>query len=244
MKNIIPNFSLSIQIGLLIGALLGSFFVLQSVWVIATIPFVIIIYWLYRDIRLLILIAFLVSMIGFGYYINHIIANYNQTQVNIPQKLENASIIIESNVKVQKFGYQYKVYIPEYQARAFMTIDNQNLEYGNQLEINAKTSIPEERGIRRFLLGRNIHIYMTVSKYQTLDSIQCNLQCQVIKSITSLRSIILARIDSAYPNQVGEFLKGILIGYTDTLPNDIKEFFKKTGVSHILAVSGYNWLLL
>lgn len=244
MKNIIPNFSLSIQIGLLIGALLGSFFVLESVLLIATIPFVIIIYWLYRDIRLLMLIVFLVSMIGFGYYINHIIANYNQIQSNISQKLENTNIIIESNAKVQKFGYQYKVSIPEYKAKAFMTIDNKNLEYGNQLEINAKTSIPEESGIRRFLLGRNIHIYMTVSKYQTLDSIQCQLKCQVIKSITSLRSIILARIDSAYPNQVGEFLKGILIGYTDTLPNDIKESFKKTGVSHILAVSGYNMAII
>jgi len=244
MKNIIPNLSLSIQIGLLIGALLGSFFVLQSVWVIATIPFVIIIYWLYRDIRLLMLISFTVSMIVFGYYINHIIAHYNRIQINIPKKLENTSIIIESSAKVQKLGYQYKVYIPEYKARAFMTIDNQNLEYGNKLEINAKTSIPEEIGIRRFLLGKNIHIYMIVSKYQILDSIQCQLQCQVIKSIASLRNIILVRIDEAYPNQVGEFLKGILIGYTDTLPADIKDSFKRTGVSHILAVSGYNMAII
>jgi competence protein ComEC len=125
-----------------------------------------------------------------------------------------------------------------------MTIDNQNLEYGNKLEINAKTSIPEEIGIRRFLLGKNIHVYMTVSKYQILDSIQCHLQCQVIKSIASLRNIILVRIDEAYPNQVGEFLKGILIGYTDTLPADIKESFKRTGVSHILAVSGYNMAII
>jgi len=244
MKNIIPNISLSIQIGVLIGALLGSFFVLQSVWVIATIPFIILIYWIYRDIRLLILLFALLSMISFGYYINHIIANYNQIQINIPQKLENTNIIIESSAKVQRFGYQYKVYIPEYKARAFMTIDNQNLEYGNQLEVNAKTSIPQESGIRRFLLGRDIHIYMTSSRYEVLDSIQCQLQCNIIKGITNIRDIILHRIDVTYPNQVGEFLKGILIGYTDTLPNDIKESFKETGVSHILAVSGYNMAII
>ena len=244
MKNIIPNLSLCIQIGVLVGAFLGSFFILESVLLIATIPFVIVLYWLYRDIRLLMLICLLVAMMGFGYYVNHIIANYNQIQVNIPQKLENINIIIESSAKVQKFGYQYKVYIPEYQARAFMTIDNKSLEYGNQLEINAKTSIPKEMGIRRFILGRNTHIYMTISKYQVLDSVPCQLQCQVIKSISSLRNMIIMRIDEAYPNQVGEFLKGILIGYTDTLPNDIKESFKKTGVSHILAVSGYNMAII
>ncbi|MEX0597977.1 MAG: ComEC/Rec2 family competence protein, partial [Candidatus Paceibacterota bacterium] len=55
---------------------------------------------------------------------------------------------------------------------------------------------------------------------------------------------ILNRIDTSYPNQVGEFLKGILIGYTDTLPSDIKESFKKTGVSHVLAVSGYNMAII
>jgi competence protein ComEC len=244
MKNIIPNISLSIQIGILIGALLGSFFVLQSVWIIATIPFIICIYWLYRDIRLLALLFSLLVMIGFGYYVNNIITQYNNIQAKIPTKLESIDIIIQSSSKIQSFGYQYKVYIPEYQAKAFMTISNADLEYGDKLNVNAKTSIPDERGIKRFLLGRNIHSYMTVSKYEKLDPIQCQLQCYVIKWITNIRNIILNKIDTNYPNQVGEFLKGILIGYTDTLPSDIKESFKKTGVSHVLAVSGYNMAII
>jgi competence protein ComEC len=244
MKNIIPNFSLSIQLGILGGALIGSFFVLQSIWIIATIPLVTIIYWLCRDIRLLIVLFALISMIIFGDYVNDIIVKYNKIQDSIPNKLENIQIIIESSPRIQKFGHQYKVYIPEYNANAFMTINNSNLEYGDKLNINAKTSIPNENGIKRFLLGRNIHIYMTVSKYQELDASQCQLKCRMINGIFNIRNIILNRIDSTYPNQVGEFLKGILIGYTDTLPNDIKESFKKTGVSHVLAVSGYNMAII
>ena len=244
MKNIIPNISLSIQIGILIGALLGSFFILQSIWIIATVPFVICIYWFYKDIRLLAFLFALLGIIGFGYYINNIIYDYKQTQSQIPTKLEYIDIIIQSSPKIQSFGYQYQVYIPGYQAKAFMTIANADLEYGDKLNVNAKTSIPSESGIKRFLLGRNIHIYMTVSKYEKLDPIQCQLQCRGIKWITMIKSIILNRIDSTYPNQVGEFLKGILIGYTDTLPSDIKESFKKTGVSHVLAVSGYNMAII
>jgi competence protein ComEC len=244
MKNIIPNISLSIQIGILIGALLGSFFVLQSVWIIATIPFIICVYWLYKNIRLLALLFSLLAMIGFGYYVNNIITQYNNIQTKIPTKLESIDIIIQSSPKIQSFGYQYKIYIPEYQAKAFMTIANAGLEYGDKLNVNAKTSIPSESGVKRFLLGRNIHIYMTVSKYEKLGEIQCQLQCRGIKWIASIRNIILNRIDSTYPNQVGEFLKGILIGYTDTLPSDIKESFKKTGVSHVLAVSGYNMAII
>jgi competence protein ComEC len=244
MKNIIPNISLSIQICVLIGALLGSFFVLQSVLAIAMIPFVICLYWIYKDIRLLTLLFSLLAMISFGYYVNNIIAQYNKTQTQIPTKIESIDIIIQSSPKIQSFGHQYKIYIPEYQAKAFMSIANSDLEYGDKLKVNAKTSIPSEGGIKRFLLGRNIHIYMTVSKYEKLDSIQCQLQCRIIKWIDNIRNIIISRIDSTYPNQVGEFLKGILIGYTDTLPSDIKDSFQKTGVSHVLAVSGYNMAII
>jgi competence protein ComEC len=244
MKNIIPNSSLSVQIGILLGALLGSFFILDSVWIIASIPFVIVVYWCYQDIRLFIFILALIAMIGFGYYVNNIINNYKNIQNSIPNKIENTKVIIQSSPKIQNFNYQYQVYIPAYQAKAFMSIDNKNLEYGEELEINAKTSIPEEKGVQRFLLGKNIHIYTAVSEYQQLNSIQCQLQCQIIKSIYNLRQIIINRIEFAYPNQVGEFLKGILIGYTDTLPNDIKDSFQKTGVSHILAVSGYNMAII
>lgn len=244
MKNIIPNISLFIQLGVLAGALLGSFFILASPWFVITIPLVILVYWVYQDIRLLILLVILITMLGFGYYVNTIIQEYKQIQENIPVKLTDTKVIIKSASRVQKFGYQYKVDIPEYKARAFMNIDNDKLIYGQVLTITAKTNMPQEIGIQRFLLGKNIHIYMQVSDYDNSNYYNCNWQCYSMRGIDGMRLWILNRIEQAYPNQVGEFLKGILIGYTDTLPEDIKESFKKTGVSHILAVSGYNMAII
>lgn len=244
MKNIIPNISLSIQLGVLAGALLGSFFILASPWFIVTIPLVILIYYLYQDIRLLILLAILITMLSFGYYVNTIIEEYKQIQENIPVKLTDTKIIIKSSSRAQKFGYQYRVDIPEYKARAFMNIDNDKLIYGQILTVTAKTNIPQETKIQKFLLGKNIHIYMQVSDYDNINDYNCNWQCHSMRSIYNLKLWILNKIEQAYPNQVGEFLKGILIGYTDTLPEDIKESFKKTGVSHILAVSGYNMAII
>jgi competence protein ComEC len=244
MKYIIPNTSLALQLGVLGGALLGSFFVLQSIWIFATIPFVIVVYWLYSDIRFIFLGATLMGFIGAGYYVNTIIDNYHQIQDNIPNRIENTEIIIESSPRLQSFGYQYKIYIPKYKAKAFMTIKDNDLIYGKRLIVKAKTSIPEEAGIRRFLLGKGIHRYMTVSDYKTQDNSSCNVQCQIMRGIIQMQKGIINKLDKAYPNQVGEFLKGILIGYTDTLPTEIKESFKKTGVSHILAVSGYNMAII
>lgn len=244
MKYIIPNTSLAIQLGILSGALLGSFFVLQSIWILLTIPFVIGVYWLYSDIRIMLIATTLIGFIGAGYYVNTIIDKYHQIQDNIPNRIENTEIIVQSSPRLQAFGYQYRIYIPKYKAKAFMTIKDDNLIYGEKRIIDGKTSIPEEAGIRRFLLGREIHRYMTVSDYQIQEDNTCNLQCQIMRIIIQLQKGIITKIDTAYPNQVGEFLKGILIGYTDTLPNEIKESFKKTGVSHILAVSGYNMAII
>lgn len=244
MKNIIPNLSLAIQLGILIGALLGSFFVLQSVWIIGTIPFVIAIFWIYRDIRLIALLGAIIAMISFGLYVNSILDKYSQIQGSIPNKLDGIEVRIESSPRLQAFGYQYKVYIPKYQAKAFMTIDNTELEYGKLIKVTAKTSIPEEYGIQRFLLGKRVHIYISTSKYSLIENSNCGLQCVGMRVIHNIRNYIIDKIDSAYPGQVGEFLKGILIGYTDTLPEDIKESFKKTGVSHVLAVSGYNMAII
>lgn len=244
MKNIIPNFSLAIQLGILSGALLGSFFVLQSVWIIGTIPFVIVIFWLYRDIRLVAILVTLIAMISFGLYVNSMLDKYSQIQDSIPNKLDSIEVEIESSPRLQAFGYQYKVYIPQYQAKAFMTINNSDLEYGQLIKVTAKTSIPKEYGIQRFLLGKGVHIYMSVSKYSVIDNSNCQSKCVVMRSIHNMRNYILNQIDTAYPGRVGEFLKGILIGYTDTLPDDIKESFKKTGVSHVLAVSGYNMAII
>jgi competence protein ComEC len=244
MKYIIPNTSLALQLGILGGALLGSFFVLQSIWILLTIPFVIGVYWLYQDIRLMLLAATLMGFIGAGYYVNTIIDNYYQIQDNIPNRIENTEIIIESSSRIQAFGYQYKVYIPKYKAKAFMTIKDNDLIYGKRLLVKAKTSIPEESGIRRFLLGKGVHRYMITSDYKIKSDNTCNVQCQIMRGIIQMQKGIINKLDKAYPNQVGEFLKGILIGYTDTLPTEIKESFKKTGVSHILAVSGYNMAII
>jgi competence protein ComEC len=243
MKNIIPNISLSIQLGILAGALIGSFFVMQSPWIIGTIPLVILVYWFYQDIRLLKLIIILIFMIVFGFYVNNKINIYFEIQANIPTKFTNTEIIIKSVSKVQKFGYQYEVYIPKYNAKAFMNIENSKLKYGEMLSIKGKSSIPKEEGIKRFLLGQNIHIFIQSSDYQIINN-QCNYRCHFIRLVYEIRFNIVNKIDKAYPNQVGEFLKGILIGYTDTLPDEIKESFKKTGVSHILAVSGYNMAII
>lgn len=48
------------------------------------------------------------------------------------------------------------------------------------------------------------------------------------------------KIDSVFPEPHAAFLKGLLLGEKESLPKDLVEDFKKSGTSHIVALSGYN----
>jgi len=57
-----------------------------------------------------------------------------------------------------------------------------------------------------------------------------------------------ARFESAVSRSVSEpnaaFINGILLGTRQNIPDDLKEAFNKTGVTHVLAISGYNIMII
>ena len=59
---------------------------------------------------------------------------------------------------------------------------------------------------------------------------------------------IKARFERAINRSVAEpnaaYINGILLGSRQNLPDDLKEAFNKTGTTHILAISGYNIMII
>jgi competence protein ComEC len=53
-----------------------------------------------------------------------------------------------------------------------------------------------------------------------------------------------ANIDSALPEPHAALLKGLILGERESLPPDLVEDFRRTGTSHIVALSGYNITLV
>ncbi len=52
------------------------------------------------------------------------------------------------------------------------------------------------------------------------------------------------KIDLALPEPHSAFLKGLLLGERESLPKELVEDFKRTGTTHIIALSGYNITLV
>lgn len=62
--------------------------------------------------------------------------------------------------------------------------------------------------------------------------------------INGLRRKFAAGVQSALPEPVAPFVLGLLIGQRSTLPDDVSEQLKHVGLTHIIAVSGYNLTII
>lgn len=62
--------------------------------------------------------------------------------------------------------------------------------------------------------------------------------------ITEARSRFAAGMQSALPEPVASFAMGLLIGQRNTLPADVSQMLLMVGLTHIIAVSGYNLTVL
>ncbi len=58
--------------------------------------------------------------------------------------------------------------------------------------------------------------------------------------LLQFKSLVANFINNLWPEPSGSFMSGILFGGKSGLPPELVENFNKTGMSHILAVSGYN----
>lgn len=62
--------------------------------------------------------------------------------------------------------------------------------------------------------------------------------------ITELRSRFVAGMQSALPEPVASFGLGLLVGQRNTLPPEVSQMLLMVGLTHIIAVSGYNLTIL
>lgn len=62
----------------------------------------------------------------------------------------------------------------------------------------------------------------------------------ILASAYGIKSSFRDAVERLYPEPESSFLLGLLIGDRQGLPKEMKEAFRETGTTHILAVSGYN----
>ena len=94
---------------------------------------------------------------------------------------------------------------------------------------------------KNFMLSKNIYFKAYLP---FIDNIWDNRQNIILKNIDILREKSLNIIYEIYPKNEAIFLWGILLWARESLPEDLKQNFNNSGLTHFIAVSGFNITIL
>lgn len=194
----------------------------------------------------IILISTIIVLISYSrvQYIN----NKYQEMYGLNQKIIEVVGTICDQVKETNYKYAVTIRLDEKHKNIKLIVyidkqvDLQKLKYGNQISIAGKYSAPVGR---RNYKGYNYREYLqTKGIYGTLEadkkiSVIKTKNLNIINSlINKLSCKFKNNLDKLLSEKVSGLAKGILLGDSYSIDENVKENFQKCNLSHMLAVSG------
>ena len=157
--------------------------------------------------------------------------------------------IIISNKQEREYKNRYKVKV--------LAVDNSTKYHSTQIYIDVKKEVEFQYGDKVILQGefqkgsnarntggfdyqlylKSISIYGTlnVNKYEIVSSKNVTV---LEKGINDVKLAINQKIEGALEEEEQQIVKGLLLGDTTVLEEDLQEQFQIANISHVLAVSG------
>jgi len=117
----------------------------------------------------------------------------------------------------------------------------ENLEYGDELNLECKLKVPENKtedfDYKMYLAKDGIFYLCQNANYQKTGENRGN---KIYLSVLNLKNKLSGNISKTIPEPEAALANGLIFGGSSQLPKDVAENFSKTGLSHIVAVSGFN----
>ena len=118
------------------------------------------------------------------------------------------------------------------------------INYGSRLRITGILETPPEGetfSYRAYLARQGIHSLISLPNITVLAENEGNPIYQTIFTFKSRAQVTIAQL---IPEPQAALLTGILLGNDNGLPPDLDEAFRTTGLTHIIAISGFNIAIL
>lgn len=118
------------------------------------------------------------------------------------------------------------------------------IEYGSRIQVTGQLTTPptnEEFSYRDYLARQNIHSLMSWTQPTLLQE---NQGVPLRHLLLAIKHRAQTTINHLIPEPQSALLNGILLGTGNLLPPDLEEDFRRTGLTHIIVISGYNISIL
>ena len=118
------------------------------------------------------------------------------------------------------------------------------IQYGTRLQIKGRLETPPDEGdfsYKDHLARQDIHSLIVLPEVTVLGE---NHGRRFYHAISTFKQRAQATINRLIPEPQAALLNGILLGDDNNLPLTLKQAFRTTGVTHIVAISGFNIAIL
>ncbi|MBM3273076.1 DUF4131 domain-containing protein [Candidatus Kaiserbacteria bacterium] len=120
------------------------------------------------------------------------------------------------------------------------------INYGDRIRARGDLQSPptfEDFNYADYLARQGIYSILRRATAEPISSLQSpdlllDTQIAIFKPIYTLKARALAAIAETFPEPQGSLLSGILLGVESGIPASLKDAFRATGTSHIVAISG------
>ncbi len=113
--------------------------------------------------------------------------------------------------------------------------------YGDNIRINCKLDSPKSddgSSYRQYLATQGI---FSLCNFPRITPIHLpNRGAKIMRAILTFKQIIRARVENLFQEPGSSLLAGLLYGERSGLSKQLTESFNRAGISHIVAISGYN----
>lgn len=116
--------------------------------------------------------------------------------------------------------------------------------YGDELKVSGQLQTPfetEEFSYRDYLDRYGIH---SVMYYPRVEKISKGNGNPLFAGLFRFKQAFERKINQVFPEPHASFMAGLLIGSRRGIPASVTEDFNTTGLTHIIAISGYNIALV
>ncbi len=165
---------------------------------------------------------------------------------NFPKNLpfgKNVELVGEVVEEVDKReGYQNVYFKTELGEILVKTDVFAKISYGDEFLISGKLEEPGDKA--DFSYKNYLERYGVFSLIKNPKLKFQNHQNSFFSYLFSLKNALQFRINQLYPEPEAGFVSGLLLGSRRGMSQDISEAFKTVGLTHIVAISGYNISLI
>ncbi|RKW21066.1 ComEC/Rec2 family competence protein [Candidatus Gracilibacteria bacterium] len=129
-------------------------------------------------------------------------------------------------------------------AETFVKNKGNRLKKGEIIKANSKVYVYKDSSgfsYKKFMISNGYYFKYYANGFTKIGENKVNF---LEEKIIGLREEMLSIIRKIYPEKEAIFLGGILLGAREELPKELKQNFNNSGLTHFIAVSGFNITIL